>query len=223
MMADATAADEVHLFCVGEPWGSNAVDSGAAEIVLAGAAIWRFAPEKALAVRADWAPEAPDAAGRLLRAVWRAARWLGEPANRLTAAEFLAWPDYVDVTPELIERALLGRLTVAPEGYVARAPDFIEFFDRAATFPWRSQAIWIARRLAARHGLSQETADAVARATFRTDLYRDILGPIGADLPGASEKLEGYLNSLTPVATSRGRTYLGPDRFFDGKVFDFSA
>ena len=109
MMAGAAAAGEIDLFCVGEPWGSESVESGAAELILAGSAIWRFAPEKALVVGADWLAAEPDAAGRLLRAVWRAARWLGEKQNRLNAAEILAWPDYVGVAPEVIERALSGR------------------------------------------------------------------------------------------------------------------
>ena len=44
------AAGEIDAFCVGEPWGSVAVERGAAELILPGAAIWRFAPEKVLAM-----------------------------------------------------------------------------------------------------------------------------------------------------------------------------
>ena len=50
-MAGAIAAGEIDAFCVGEPWGSVAVERGAAELILPGAAIWRFAPEKVLAAR----------------------------------------------------------------------------------------------------------------------------------------------------------------------------
>ncbi|MEL7001078.1 MAG: ABC transporter substrate-binding protein, partial [Pseudomonadota bacterium] len=85
-MADAVRGAEIDVFCVGEPWGSVAVDDGAAEIILPGSAIWGFAPEKVLAVRHDWAEERRDCALRLIRALWRAGRWLGEPRNRLTAS-----------------------------------------------------------------------------------------------------------------------------------------
>ena len=51
-------------------------------------------------------------------------------------------------------------------------------------------------------------------------LYRDVLGPAGADLPGASEKLEGAMTTRTAVASTLGRLVLGPDRFFDGRIFD---
>jgi len=39
MMADALRHDEIDAFCVGEPWGSMAVEQGAGVLVLPGAAI----------------------------------------------------------------------------------------------------------------------------------------------------------------------------------------
>ncbi len=82
------------------------------------------------------------------------------------------------------------------------------------------EALWIATRIADRMGLDRAEAEAAARACFRTDLYRANLGPIGADLPGASEKVEGALGRRTPVASSTGEMCLGPDCFFDGRLFD---
>jgi NitT/TauT family transport system ATP-binding protein len=55
---------------------------------------------------------------------------------------------------------------------------------------------------------------------FRSDLYRLHLRPAGSDLPGASMKLEGALGHPTAVASERGTMILGPDRFFDGRIFD---
>ncbi|MEC9434709.1 MAG: CmpA/NrtA family ABC transporter substrate-binding protein [Pseudomonadota bacterium] len=219
-MAQAMADGEIDAFCVGEPWGSIAVENGVAELILPGSAIWGFAPEKVLAVRRGWPDEEPETARALMRAVWRAGRWLSDPSHRITASELLSRPDYVNVSAEIIDRALSGRLVVNPQGDERDAPRFLEFFDGAATFPWRSQAIWIATRLAARNGLDRAEAARVARDCFRTDLYRENLGLIGADLPGASEKLEGALDTPTAVASAAGRMILGPDRFFNGEVFD---
>jgi len=219
-MADAMAAGEVDAFCVGEPWGSFSVERGVAELVLPGSAIWRFAPEKVLAVRHDWAEAEPDAAALLIRALWRTAKWLGKPANRMTASEIMARPEYLDMAPEIIDRALTGRLTVTPQGDQRVAEGFVHFSDCAATFPWRSQAVWIGTRMAERAGLDKAKAAEAARACFRADLHRRALSAIGADLPGASEKLEGALDQRTPVASSTGEMYLGPDCFFDGRIFD---
>lgn len=220
LMADAVAAGEIDMFCVGEPWGSIAVEAGVAELVLAGCAIWRFSPEKVLAVRHEWAETEPETAAKLMRAVWRAGRWLSKSENRMTASEILAKRNYVDVPAEIIERALNGRLVVSASGEERTAARFIEFFEGAATFPWRSQAVWIAERIATRTGFNRAQAADVARACFRPDLYRQVLGPIGAALPAASEKVEGTLGEDAIVPSTDGEMSLGSNTFFDGGQFD---
>ena len=217
-MAAATRAGEIEAFCVGEPWGSVAAEAGAARLLLPGAAIWQFAPEKVLAMPRARVEADPERAARLMRAVWRAARWLGDPANAMMAAELAGAPRHLDVAPELLERCLSGRLA-AGSGEV-RVQRMIEFFAGAASFPWRSQGLWIAEWLARTTGADRLRLRAAARASFRADLFRAVLGPIGADLPGASEKLEGAMTAQTAVASTLGRLLLGPDRFFDGRVFD---
>ena len=219
-MADALAAGEIDAFMVGEPWGSVAVEMGVAELLLPGSAIWAFAPEKVLATRQGWAEAEPDLAGPLLRAVWRAGRWLGLPGNHASASEILAAPGRLDVAPEVIERALSGRLVISPQGQERRTPGFMEFHAGAASFPWRSQAGWIAVQMARRFGLDPVAAAKAASAVFRSDLHRLHLAEVGADLPGASEKLEGALDHPTPVASARGKLILPRDRFFDARIFD---
>jgi two-component system, oxyanion-binding sensor len=217
-MAEALAAGEIDAFCVGEPWGSVAVDRGAGDLLLPGSAIWGFHPEKVLAVQAGWAEADPDLAGRLMRTIWRAGRWLGDATNSMMASEILSGP--LGVTADIIERSLTGQMVISTTGDERYLPHMIAFHDGAATFPWRSQAAWIAVQLARRHGLDPGAAADTARAVFRTDLYRTHLAPAGADLPGASEKLEGALTMPTPVASERGRMILPPDRFFDARIFD---
>lgn len=222
-MAAAMAAGEIDVFCVGEPWGSVAVEAGVARLILAGTAIWEFAPEKVLAMPRTTVAADPERAAALMRAVWRAARWLGDPAHAMAAAELVAAPRYLDLPPELLERGLTGRFEIDERGTEARVARAIEFFAGAASFPWRSQALWIAEWLSRSTGADRTRLRAAARASFRTDLFRSVLGPIGADLPGASEKLEGAMAAPTAVASTLGRLLLGPDRFFDGRVFDPTA
>ena len=219
-MAAAIAAGEIDAFCVGEPWGSVAVEAGAADLILPGAAIWRFAPEKVLAMTRAGVEAAPDRAAALMRACWRACQWIANPANVMTTAEIMGRPEYLNVPPEILERPLRGRLVVNARGDERAVPRCVEFFAGAATFPWRSQATWIADALARRTGADRAALRTAARSAFRSDLYRDVLGPAGADLPGASEKLEGALTVPTAVASTLGRLQLGSDSFFDGRVFD---
>ena len=219
-MVTALVAGEIDAFCVGEPWGSVAVERGAAELVLSTSAIWQFAPEKVLAVCHDWAEANPETAFGLMRAVWRAARWLSEPSNWITTSEILARETYLDLPAEIIERSLRGRIVLNARGVEHSIPRCPEFFAGAATFPWRSQALWIADALARRTGHDSGVLRTAARSCFRSDLYRTALGPIGADLPGASEKLEGALPHRTEVSSTLGKLVLGPDQFFDGRIFD---
>lgn len=220
LMAQALAAGEIDAFCVGEPWGSVSVEETAGALLLPGAAIWAFAPEKVLATRTDWAETEPHLLERLMRAVWRAGRWLAQPDSRTAAAEMLSRRTWLDLPSEVIDRALSGNLMVCPTGEVRTVPRFLEFHRGAANFPWRSQAKWIGGQIARRTGLDPALSMQRAAGVFRSDLYRAAMGGTGADLPGASEKLEGSLAHETAVASGTGRLILERDVFFDGRVFD---
>lgn len=217
-MADALAAGEMDLFCVGEPWGSVAVEMGVAELLLLGASIWRFAPEKALGVTAGLRDQRPDALDALIRALHRAAQWVAQPDHRGALAEILARPEYVDAPAERIERALRGSFVVSPTGDVRMATRAIEFHDAQATFPWRSQAAWIGQQLSS-EGVDRRQAAHV----FRPDIYRRALGAEGINMPSASAKLEGALREATELAGTPGPISLGPDHFFDGATFETVA
>jgi two-component system, oxyanion-binding sensor len=217
-MGAALEAGAIDAMMLGEPWGSLAVERGQADLILTGGQIWGFAPEKVLAVRRRWADEDPLRAGALVRAIWRAGRWLAAPANRTTASEILARSGHIEATSDLIDRLLAGQIGLI--GGAAQLPALVEFHAGAATFPWRSQAGWIADRLARLHGLNRDTAIIKAKAIFRTDLHRQFLASTGADLPGASERVEGAVDHPTAVASRRGELILRPDSFFDGQVFD---
>jgi NitT/TauT family transport system ATP-binding protein len=218
LMPDALASGEIDAFCVGEPRGSVAVERGAGVLLLPTSAIWAAAPEKVLAVRTGWAEAEPELAGRLVRAVWRAGRWLALASNHTVAGEVLA--ARLGVSAELVERGLTGRLLIAADGVERFVPGFLRFDGGAAGFPWRSQAAWIGARLGRRHGLDAMRAQTIAAGVFRSDLYRQHLGSTGADLPAASAKVEGSLKQPTPVASSRGKLILPPDQFYDAQVFD---
>ncbi|MCH8467689.1 MAG: ABC transporter substrate-binding protein [Roseinatronobacter sp.] len=222
-MADALAAGEIDAFCVGEPWGSVAVELGAGVLLLPSRAIWAVAPEKVLAARHDWIEDNPALTGCLMRAIWRAAKWLSVPENRSIASDILSRSDYVNAPLDVVDRALRGEMVISAQGDLRRVPDMIRFFDGAASFPWRSQAAWFAAQMAARNGLDLGRSLEAAKAICRTDLYRENLRSAGADLPGASEKLEGALHHPTAVSSERGTMILPIDQFFDGKIFDPSA
>lgn len=220
MMAQALATGEVDAFCVGEPWASYAVETASGALLLAGRAIWGAPPEKGLVLTTDFAERRAELTGRLMRAVWRACRWLDRVDNRSTAAEIVSRPDYLNLPPELSERGLLGRLHINAKGEVRQYRDFIRFHDGGTNFPWRSLAAFYAHGIAGMHNLDPGPATAAATACYRTDLYRQHLRSAGAHLPGASARIEGAMAHPTAVASEKGQMILGPDAFFDGSTFE---
>ncbi|PZU12231.1 MAG: nitrate transporter [Sphingobium sp.] len=221
LTVEAMRAGEIDGFIAGEPWGSAAVEAGLAETVAIGERIWRRGVEKVLAFRAPWLEEHPETVDRLLRALARAAAWCDDRAHHGDLAGLLAEPHYIDQPAELIGRALSGQM-VARTGEAAVAnPDFMLFSREATPFPWRSQALWIYSQLARWNMVPHDAATAArAGAVFRPDVYRRALAQSDVAMPGASMKLEGAVDLPLAVGSRRGELTLGPDRFFDGRVFD---
>lgn len=218
LLPEALAQGALDGYCVGEPWNSVGVQGGA-HLATVKAAIWRSSPEKVLGTTAKWAGDHPEALAGLLRALYRAAEWTADPANHPAAAEILARPAYLNQPSELIRRVLSGDIDVG--GARLSVPDFFIPFARAATFPWQSHALWFYTQMVrwGQVGHSPERAQK-AQSSYRPDLYRAALAPLGAAIPGANSKVEGALLRETPVGAMRGTLMLGPDGFFDGRIFD---
>ncbi|HKY81004.1 MAG TPA: CmpA/NrtA family ABC transporter substrate-binding protein [Sphingobium sp.] len=221
LTVEAMRAGEIDGFIAGEPWGSAAVEAGLAEAVAIGERIWRRGVEKVLAFRTPWLDENPDIADRLLRALARAAGWCDEPGNKEALAHMLSQPHFVDQPAALIQRALSGRIVARPDMAPIDMPDFLLFSREATAFPWRSQALWIYSQLV-RWKMVEHSEDKAAKAgsVFRPDIFRRALANSNVPLPGASMKVEGAVASPLAVGSKRGELTLGPDSFFDGRVFD---
>jgi NitT/TauT family transport system ATP-binding protein len=221
LTVEAMRAGEIDGFIAGEPWGSAAVEAGLAETVATGERIWRRGVEKVLAFRESWLEGNPDILDRLLRALALAAAWCDDRANHGALADLLARPSYVDQPAELIARALNGQIVARAGEAPIASPDFMLFSREATPFPWRSQALWIYSQLVRWNMVGHDAATAAkAGAVFRPDVFRRALADSDMPMPGASMKLEGAVELPLAVGSRRGELTLGPDRFFDGRVFD---
>lgn len=220
LMADALGSGSLDGYCAGEPWNTAAVMLGHGRIATVKAKIWRSSPEKVLGADARWAEANPDALAALLRAIHHAAQWCAAPANRAELAAIMSAPAYVGRPVDWMLPALSGHLKTSGDSSF-EVDDFFVPQARAATFPWKSHALWFYSQMVRwrQVGHSAEHA-AVARETYRPDLYRAALKPLGAALPGANAKVEGALPAPTPVGSAGASLMLGPDGFFDGGLFD---
>ncbi|WP_421761706.1 CmpA/NrtA family ABC transporter substrate-binding protein [Devosia sp.] len=220
LLPDALSAGAIDGYCVGEPWSSVGVETGKARIATVKAAIWRSSPEKVLGASERWAAHNAEPLSALLRALYRASEWSENPENHWDAATILARPAYLGLPATLLERGLSGRLA-AGGGTELLVEDFFIPHARAATFPWSSHALWFYTQMV-RWGHVEHSADNADRAaaSYRPDLYRAAIAPLGVAVPSANAKVEGALLRPTPVGVMRGTLSLGPDGFFDEQVFD---
>lgn len=220
LLPEALGTGGIDGYCVGEPWNSVGVATKGAHIATVKAAIWQSSPDKVIGMRSAWADSNPDLVSAIIRAIYNAGIWCSDPANHAEAARIMSAQAYLGHPPEIVERALSGRLDVGA-GVIRRVPDYFIPHASAANFPWQSHALWYYSQMV-RWGEIKASAEhaAIAAASFRPDLYRAALAPLGAPAPLDNYKSEGSHAAPTEIIATIGSLTLGPDLFFDGKAFD---
>lgn len=200
LMPSALAGRQIDGFCAGEPWGSVAALRGAGRILTTNANIWRSCPEKVLGVRKAWAREHGERIERLVRAVYRAAVWCDDSVNRAALGEILARAEYIGQPIELLQPGLSGSL-LAPNGNGRGVDGFLTFANNDATFPWTSHALWLYTQMVRwRQTVYARDALDVVRATYKPNVFRAALAPLGVVVPMRDDRFE--------------------DGFFDARGFD---
>jgi NitT/TauT family transport system ATP-binding protein len=214
-MVDSLANGHVDAFCVGAPWNSIAVDHGVGYILHFVSDILARAAEKVLAVRRDWSEKNPQLVAALIRAHDRAAQFIEDPNNRAEVAGILARPERIDVTAELIQRTLDGRLKISPDGAIRQSSRYLLVGREGAGRPDPRQAAWLYAQMVrwGQAAISHEAA-AIAKAVFSSELYDAALGKEAAaalsDAVGAftgppfdAEDVAGHLASFKIVRQKR--------------------
>jgi ABC-type nitrate/sulfonate/bicarbonate transport system substrate-binding protein len=223
LLPDALGAGGVDGYCVGEPWNSIGVATKGAHIVTVKASIWQSSPDKVIGMRAAWAEKHPHLVAAVIRAIYHAGVWCADPANHPEAARIMAGPAYLDTSTEIAARSLTGTLDIGG-GSIRQVPDYFVPHASAANFPWKSHALWYYSQMVRWGEASPGKANAdTAAACFRPDLYRAALEPLGLAVPAADYKIDGAHVTAREIDAGSRSMVIGPDRFFDGQVFDPDA
>jgi NitT/TauT family transport system ATP-binding protein len=221
-MADAVREGTLDMFCVGEPWGSVAVQQSNATLILPGAKLWEFSPEKVLGVQRRWASEHSSLCRAMIRAIYKASYWLDQPENTPLAVEILTRSQHLDLPDHAIDPALSGRFITKLGQRPQQTDRFLSFHEGTANFPWRSQAHWIADVLSRWHQLDQAESRQIAQACFRSDIYREALAPLVAEMAKFSVSTQGVETNSTTLPSLMDEVIPAPERFFNGAIFDFT-
>jgi nitrate/nitrite transport system substrate-binding protein len=204
-------------FCVGEPWSSYAAQLGLGRVVVHKYEIWNNSPEKVFAVTKEWHERHPRAHAALVRALIEAGRWLDEPSNRLEAVHVIAGESFVDAPVEAVRRSMLGPFSYGG-GEESVVPDFHVFYRYAATFPWRSHALWLLGQMW-RWGQIDRACDlrAIATDAYLTDFYREAAASLDIEIPRGDWKSEGAHSQPWSLEEADRPLVMGPDSFIDGR------
>ncbi len=209
---EALQSGQIAGFCAGAPWGEIAARAGAGVTLATSDDIWRAAPETAFAVRARWAEEHPEALNGAIRALVRAAQFCDAPENASYTGALLSRQKYLGVDSHAI-------LSSLPGGAVAQ-DNLSRFWRSAATFPWRSHALWFLQQMARWDLIGPVDSEVLAARVYRPDLYRAALAPLGLSVPLADAKPEGAHDAPWQLDAAPSPIAMAPDSFCDRAVFD---
>jgi len=194
-------ADTMDAFCVGEPWNDQLVAQQLGYTAVSTGQMWMNHPEKSFAMRSDWVAANPNAAVAITAAVIEAQRWADNPANISRLAMMISAPNYLKCPVGDIADRLQGNFTMGDGRKFPNAAFKMKFFAGYASFPYKSHDLWFLTE-EQRWGklpMSLNKAATIAKVN-RSDIWR---------------KAAAMLGGKGPASDSRG-----PERFFDGKVFD---
>lgn len=220
-MTARLAEGDIDGFCVSAPWNALAVANGHGEILIYASELWRVGPDKVFGLTEAWADRNPETLTALLRALIRAGAWADEQSNRGELATILSHPRYVDAPEAVVAQSLLGSPPYALGESGADSSDYINYHRYAASFPWRSHAVWFLTQMMRWGQIPPDTdVAAAAAAAYRPDLYRVAAQQLGAPAPIVDEKVEGLHSAPWVLDEATAPIAMAPDLFFDGRRFD---
>ena len=214
-------AGTIDGYCVGEPWNQRAVEWGVGRVLTTGYELWNNAPEKVFGVTRAWAEAHPTTHRAVVAALIEAARWLDAAENRAEVVDMIAAKHYVNAPPAVVGQSMNGTWRYARDTAPVAMPDFNVFYRYAATFPWRSHAVWLLTQMV-RWGQLDPAVDyrRVAESVYRCEVYRAAAAALGIATPDEDYKAEGAHDGAWTLASASGPMAMGADRFFDGMRFD---
>jgi nitrate/nitrite transport system substrate-binding protein len=196
-------ANTMEAFCVGEPWHDQLISQKLGYTAVSTGQMWMNHPEKSFAMRSDWVAKHPRAAIAITAAIIEAQRWCDNPANNAKLAATIGGRDWLKVAPADIQDRLLGTFNMGDGRVFQNAPFKMKFWASAASFPWKSHELWFLTENQRWGKLPKGNMLPWLGKVNRSDIWRK--AALLARVPAGQ----------IPKAESRG-----PEKFFDGKVFN---
>lgn len=207
-------AGTINGYSVGEPWNQAAVAKKIGVPIIVDPDIAGTTGDKVFGLTEDFAAKNPKTTQALVRALIRASVWLDAEGgkNRPEAVKLLAMPKYVGADEKVLMASMTGKFTFA-EGDTRDTPEFNQFFDNQASYPFWSDAIWYLTQMRRWGQIAESKPDQwyldTAKSVYRTDLY---------DAAAASLVADGKADAALFPKTDGFRVYTR--KAIDGAPFD---
>ncbi|MDP3659615.1 CmpA/NrtA family ABC transporter substrate-binding protein [Phenylobacterium sp.] len=200
MVANMKAGTQ-DAFCVGEPWNGQLVNQKVGYTACLTSEIWMNHPEKALGMRADWVAKYPRAAEAITAAVMEAQMWCDKPANKQAMCSIVSGRQYINVPIGDILPRLQGTVDYGDGRALKGSGHVMKFWADNASFPWKSHDLWFLTE-DVRWGVLPASTNkmGLVNKVNRSDIWRAAAKSLGVAAPAGDNR--------------------GPEKFFDGKVFD---
>ncbi|MDZ4816078.1 MAG: CmpA/NrtA family ABC transporter substrate-binding protein [Verrucomicrobiota bacterium] len=157
-------------YCVGEPWGTDAIFAGLGYCVKVGPELAKGHPEKVLIFRNAFLNSNHNQIVRLTAALLEACVFCDKQENRLEVVNILSRPEYLSISREHLANSLIGPFS---RGMKEQGPEGIHIFNRFdANAPTFEKSEWISKSLLALHpGLSFKRE--MVHECYRLDIFEE--------------------------------------------------
>lgn len=197
----------MQAYMVAEPWNTRAIrgNAGVGFTFAHGRDIWRGHPDRLLAVQESFIERYPKTYRSLVKAMIEACQYCGRTENRPEVAKIISQRSFTGAKVQYTEAGIVGnynyggfddqnriRSNAATTLFFDLPPEVSDVKNNHSTFLWQSDCLWLMTQ-AARWGQLPEfptDAETIARAAWRTDLYREIAGEMGIACPSDDYKVE---------------------------------
>ena len=223
---------KLDFFSVTEPWNQRAVFEGIGFTAMVDRDIWTGHCEKVLAVMEPWAKANPNTHRALVKSIIQACQYCDDSKNRLEVAKLISAEPYLKANPAYVTPPLQGKYDYGgfdskgePVQNIKAVEDFFVFYRNAATpylqgnnqatYPWKSQGMWILTQMV-RWGqipVFPKDAEKLLGQVYRNDIYRSAAAELGIKTPKEEYKIErGFIDKRTfdpsnPVAYLKSFPY----------------